>query len=119
MTHKNNSCRHLTHPYAAFHGCTLTEVFIITSLFFAVDIFVAMIPYLLIGYGYILYLLFLCVFSYFVLVRFTCKKLGKMRKHRPAGFITLKCYQFLSSVGIKTPYIVRCGIWATRRHHNV
>lgn len=116
------SCQHLTHKFASFHGCTLGEMWLILAVYAVIEI-----PILLVlagflskylgGYFGALLLLFLgfAMLTFFVLLKQTAKRVGKLRKGRPAGFLTLKSKQVLHQrLGTSISYVTRNGNWSTR-----
>ncbi len=117
------SCQHLTHKYASFHGCTLGEMWLILGICGLIEVPSIMIvsvflsPYLG-GYFGAMLLLFLgfSLLTFFVLLKQVALSIGRLRKGRPAGYLTLKARKILHQfLGFSLPYVTRNGTWITRR----
>lgn len=117
------SCQHLTYKFASFYGCTLGEMCLILAVYAVIEL-----PILLVlagflskylgGYFGAFLLLFLgfAMLTFFILLKQTAKRVGKLRKGRPAGYLTLKSRQILHQyLGASTPYVTRNGNWSSRR----
>lgn len=117
------SSKYLTHKYASFHGCTLSEMGVILGLYAAVELPMILIlsvflsPYLggYLGSLLLLFLLF-AMPTFFVFVRKTAERIGKLRKGKSAGYLKLRTFQLLNEkLGLTIPFINRCGRWCTQR----
>lgn len=108
------NCKHLTHKYPSYFGCTIGEVSIISAIYIILDIVIAAFLSLFFGLFFIFFIgLFLM--SYF-LIKFTSKKIGIFKEGKQQGYIVLKGRQILSQkIGFVLPYITRCGKWITKR----
>lgn len=110
------SCKYLTHKHASFHGCTLQEMAIIAGVYIGMDLVIATLVKLFVGKGFVLSLLILIGITFFVLIKATAKRLGKMRKGKPAGYLTLRWGKFLhDKFGVAIPYVTRNGQWMTKK----
>ena len=108
------SCKHLTHKYPAYFGCTLSEVTIIAAIYFATDIFIAALLALFFGMFFIFFMV-LFILSY-LLIRVTAKKIGTLKSGKQAGYLTLKAKKWLNSkLGLTSCFIDRVGYWQRRR----
>ncbi len=117
------SARYLTHPFASFYGCTLNEMFLILGVYAVIEMPVMLI---LAGFlskyvhGYLgaLLLVFLVMapVTFFVLLKKTAIKIGRLRIGKPPGFLMLNSKKQLHQYfGMKIEYITPKGRWCTKR----
>lgn len=108
------SCKHLTHKYASFFGCTIEEVCIMAVIYLILDIICAVILSIFFGMFFIFFIgFFIC--SYF-LVRFTARKLGTFKENKQQGYPLLKLKQKLNqTIGLSVPFITQKTAWSARR----
>lgn len=117
------SCKHLTHKYASFHGCTLEEMGIILGIYAAIELPIiiglslALSKYLGGFWGaFLLLFLVLAMLTFFIFLKQTAKRIGHIRKGRPAGYLKLRFRQMMfEKFGVTIPYVMRNGQWITRR----
>lgn len=122
--HTRASCNHLTHQYASFHGCTLAEVWVILGCCAVIGLLIDAVLSMytakyLNGYfgAFLLTFLINVPITYFLAMPQIAKALGRHRKGRPAGYLTLKMSQLKNRyLGFGILYTTRNGIWTTRRH---
>jgi conjugative transfer region protein (TIGR03750 family) len=114
---------HLTHPYASFFGCTLQEMWLILGAYFLIEIpFLLILSFFLSSYfggffrPFLLLILVFAALNFFVLLKQTAAFIGRLRKGRPPGYVTLKVRGLLHQyLGFSMPYVIRNGQWITRR----
>lgn len=117
------SCKYLTHTHASFHGCTVDEMAMILGIYALIEIPIMLLLATILakylgGFLGALLLLFLvfAMLTFFVLLRITAKRIGRIRKGRAAGYLKLRFRQFMyEQFGVSHPYITRNGHWSTRR----
>lgn len=117
------SCKHLTHKYASFHGCTLGEMFVLTGLYAGIElpivgVLAAFIGPYVGGYwgGFLLLLLAFSMVGFFLVVPKAASRVGMIRKGRPAGYLKLRFRQLChQKFGLSIIYVCRNGSWSTRR----
>ena len=111
------SCKHLTHKYASFHGCTLEEMGIILGFYAIVELPILIGLSLMLGAylggfwgAFLLQTLFFALLTFFILLKQTAKRVGKIRKGRPAGYLKLRFRQIMNEkCGTCIPYVIRNG----------
>lgn len=108
------SCRYLTHPYAAFLGCTLDEVLVMTGVYLLGDLLLSLL-FALCGGSF--FLCFLIAFSVsLIAIRGTCRLVGLMKENKQPGYLSLRCKQWLHhTFGYQSALVTRQGYWLTRR----
>ena len=115
MARKNYAnCKHLTHKYASFFGCTIEEVCVIAVIYLVLDLILSIILALFFGKLFLWFIGFF-VLAYF-LIRITARKVGSFKENKQQGFLILKIKQKLSQkLGFPVPYITYSGRWSFRR----
>lgn len=114
MKQERASCKHLTHKYASYFGCTLNEMLMISAVSFAVGFLLSLVLALFLG-NFFLILIGIFIITYGV-IRVVARKVGKTKENRQQGYVELKMKQYVAKqMNWRIPYVVRQGHWSTRR----
>ena len=108
------SCRYLTHKYAAFSGCTLEEVSYIVLAYLLIDITLSAVLAFIWG-NFFIFLVMVFLAS-ILLIRTTCKLIGKFKEGKQPGYLVLRFkYLLHEKFGLAIPFVTRKGKWSIRR----